>query len=64
MNANKQGLNEAFKRFQRLPDWPLTSGDKSTRLIEESKGTVGPAANPEGPGQGAIVTDCLTGLAE
>ena len=37
MNANKQVLNEAFKRVQRLPDWPLTAVRRSTLVSEEGK---------------------------
>jgi hypothetical protein len=38
MNANKQVLNEKFKRVQRLPDWPLTVATRSTLVSEEGKG--------------------------
>ena len=51
MNANKQVLNEAFKRFQRLPDLPLTTNVKTVELIEESTHVDGSIAHEEVPNQ-------------
>ena len=47
MKANKQMLNESFKRFQPLPNWPGLDRDKATDVGGESKAGNGRAAYEE-----------------
>jgi len=59
----KQILNEAFKRFQRLPDWPIsaTDGIRATCRIEQANGkTQQEAPLPTANGR-ARFTNVLTG---
>jgi hypothetical protein len=49
--AQKQVLNEAFKRFQRLPDWPLAvDGVTGVHVAQRNKP---PPRQKDGPGADA-----------
>ena len=55
----KQGLNEAFKRFQRLPEWPIAAinCNAPTHMVE---GVAVANHKPQRPGRAEEETDFKT----